>query len=74
VRFVKFQGETSTSYNLRSDDFLLVLASDAQLIGAQRFCGPRKEVAYLDLLVKQNSAKLRLRVLCGLHSALQGVL
>ena len=43
VRFVKFQGETS-SYNLRPDDFMLILLSDAQLIGAQQFCGPKKEV------------------------------
>jgi len=40
VRYVKFQGETEVAYKLNCDDFILVLASDAQLIGARQFCGP----------------------------------
>lgn len=39
VRFIKFQGETG-AYNLGADDFILVLASDAQLVAAQTFCTP----------------------------------
>ena len=43
VRFVKFQGEPSP-YNLPTEDFMLIIASDAQLLGAKQFCGPMHEV------------------------------
>lgn len=37
---IKFQGEFS-AVNLKSEDFMLVLANDAQIIGA--LCGPNRE-------------------------------
>lgn len=44
VRFVKFQGEKCSRGILRKDDFMLIVASDAQLIGARQLCRPMKEL------------------------------
>jgi MULE transposase domain len=43
VRLIIYQGETSV-LNLKPEDFMLVLASDAQVIGARQFCGPNREI------------------------------
>jgi len=71
VRFVKFQGEMSSSYNLRSDDFVLVIASDAQLIGARQFCGPGKEVC-LDSTHGLNGYDFQLTTLLGIDEHGEG--
>ena len=44
VRFVKFQGDEASVAGLGQDDFMLVLATDAQLVCARQFCGPMKEL------------------------------
>src|SRR6218665_21201 len=64
VRFIKFQGE-SAAVNLKSEDFMLVLASDAQIIGARQFCGPNQEVC-LDSTHGMNSYDFQLMTLLGI--------
>jgi len=44
VRFIKFQGEEAVR-GLMSDDFMLVLMADVQIVGLRQFAGPMKEVA-----------------------------
>ena len=44
VRFIKFQGEEGTR-GLNSDDFMLVLMANVQVVGLHQFAGPMKEVA-----------------------------
>jgi len=43
VRYIKYQGEQS-HYKLKDEEFVMVIASDAQLIGAKQFCGPGHEL------------------------------
>jgi len=52
-RFVKFQGKTESAYNLNSEDFILVIACDAKLVGARQFCGHGK-AACLDSTHEMN--------------------
>jgi len=44
VRFIKFQGEDSIR-GLKSDDFMLVLMANVQIVGLHQFAGLMKEVA-----------------------------
>ena len=44
VRFVKFQGEDSAYSLLTPNDFMMVIASDAQLLGGRQFCAPTHPV------------------------------
>ena len=43
VRYIKYQGEQS-HYKLKDEEFVMVIASDAQLIGAKQFCDPGREL------------------------------
>ena len=42
VRYIKHQGDQS-HYKLKDEEFVMVIASDAQLIGAKQFCGPGRD-------------------------------
>jgi len=44
VRFIKFQGEEGAR-GLKSDDFMLVLIANVQIVGLRQFAGPMKEIA-----------------------------
>ena len=64
IRLVKFQGESLT-YSLRDDDFMLTIASDAQLVGTKAFCGPMKEVC-MDSTQGMNSYEFQLTTLMAI--------
>lgn len=70
VRLIKFQGETSP-LNLQPEDFMLVLASDAQIIGARQFCRPNHEVC-LDSTHGMNSYDFQLTTLMAIDEHGEG--
>ena len=71
VRLVKFQGETSSFASLKEDDFMLILATDAQLVGANKLCGPMKEIC-LDSTHGLNSYDFQMTTLMTLDEHGEG--
>ena len=71
VRFVKFQGEIDSLYNLHNNDFMLIIASDPQLIGAHQFCGPGK-AACLDSTHGMNTYDFQLTTLLAIDEHGEG--
>ena len=71
VRLLKFQGEASADYNLNEEDFMLVIATDAQLIGAKQFCGPMKEIC-MDSTHGMNTYEFQLTTLLAIDEHGEG--
>jgi len=56
---------------LRDDDFMLTIASDAQLVGTKAFCGPMKEVC-MDSTQGMNSYEFQLTTLMAIDEHGEG--
>ena len=69
VRYVKFQGEDSSC--LPTADFMLVVASDAQLLGARQFCAPMRPVC-MDSTHGTNAYDFQLTTLLALDEHGEG--
>jgi len=70
VRFCKFQGEDS-DYNLNKMDFMLVIASDSQLIAGKQFCAPMHEIC-MDSTHGLNAYDFQLTTLLGIDKHGEG--
>ena len=71
VRLLKFQGEASADYNLNEEDFMLVITTDAQLIGVKQFCGPMKEIC-MDSTHGMNTYEFQLTTLLAIDEHGEG--
>lgn len=67
---IMFQGETSP-VNIKSEDFMLILASDAQITGARQFCGPSREIC-LDSTHATNSYDFQLTTVLAIDEHDEG--
>ena len=70
VRYVKFQGEEG-EFGLRQDDFMLILMTQAQIAGVQKFGGEGREVA-LDSTHGTNAYNFQLTTLMVLDEHGEG--